>query len=301
MLQDSAHIQESDAEWKNRKRPAGRPPQVEPLYTVEDAMRVREFMDTCEYGEQSRHVRRCDAVFIDAGHLLGSASIRLTLHGGRRDQNHRLFRRYRQRGPAHHPGPPVLHRGRLCGDGEHLRRPQHTEVWSYTDELAQIIDETLGRGGNVVIPSFAVGRTQELLYFIREIKDKNMVKSVPNFPVYVDSPLASEATTIFCRRPAGLSGRGGASRWCRSGTHMFSFPGLHLTETAEESKLLNMDTHPQGDPVRLRHVRRRPHPAPPEAQPVAAGEQHRASWAIQSPGTLGRTPAGRRSQCEAVR
>ena len=68
----------------------------------------------------------------------------------------------------------------------------------YTDELAEIIDETLGKGGNVVIPSFAVGRTQELLYFIREIKDQGLVKSVPDFPVYIDSPLAKAATTVFC-------------------------------------------------------------------------------------------------------
>ena len=88
----------------------------------------------------------------------------------------------------------------------------------------------------MVIPSFAVGRTQELLYFIRQIKDENLVKSVPNFTVYVDSPLAKAATTHLLRRPAGLSGRGGHGRWSKGGTHMFSFPGLHLTETADESK-----------------------------------------------------------------
>ena len=88
----------------------------------------------------------------------------------------------------------------------------HTEVWSYTDELAQIIDETLGKGGNVVIPSFAVGRTQELLYFIREIKDQKLVKSTPNFPVYIDSPLprrrrlcsAATCTAILMSRRSSL-------------------------------------------------------------------------------------------------
>ena len=87
----------------------------------------------------------------------------------------------------------------------------HTEVWSYTDELAQIIDETIAKGGNVVIPSFAVGRTQELLYFIREIKDKGLVKSMPNFPVYVDSPLAKKATTIFSRQVRRMLAE--PSRW----------------------------------------------------------------------------------------
>ena len=73
----------------------------------------------------------------------------------------------------------------------------HKEIWSYTDELAQIIDQTIARGGNVIIPAFAVGRTQELLYFMREIKDAGLVKSNPDFPVYIDSPLAKKTTTIF--------------------------------------------------------------------------------------------------------
>ena len=96
----------------------------------------------------------------------------------------------------------------------------HTEVWSYTDELAQIIDETLGKGGNVVIPSFAVGRTQELLYFIREIKDQKLVKSTPNFPVYIDSPLAKAATTVFCGDLHGYLDEQ-ALELVKDGTHMF--------------------------------------------------------------------------------
>ena len=125
MLQDSAHIQESDAEYKNRKNQRAGRPMEEPLYTVEDAMRVRELSWIPASTAQQIHIcDGVDAVFIDAGHLLGSASIRLTLHRGRRDEDHRLFRRYRQRGSAHHPEPPVLHRGRLCGDGEYLRQPQ---------------------------------------------------------------------------------------------------------------------------------------------------------------------------------
>ena len=120
----------------------------------------------------------------------------------------------------------------------------HTEVWSYTGQLAQIIDETLGKGGNVVIPSFAVGRTQELLYFIREIKDQGLVTSVPNFPVYVDSPLAKSATTIFCGDLRGYLDED-ALELVKDGTHMFNFPGLHLTETVDESKSLNEDHTPK--------------------------------------------------------
>ena len=82
----------------------------------------------------------------------------------------------------------------------------------YAADLAAIIDETLGKGGNVIIPSFAVGRTQELLYFIREIKEQGLVKSVPGFTVVVDSPLAGEATRILLRGSARLPGRGGHRR-----------------------------------------------------------------------------------------
>ena len=104
--------------------------------------------------------------------------------------------------------------------------------------------EDIGKGGNVVIPSFAVGRTQELLYFIREIKDAGLVKSVPDFPVYIDSPLAKQATTVFCGDLHGYLDAE-ALELVKDGTHMFSFPNLHLVETSEESKLLNMDTTPK--------------------------------------------------------
>ena len=162
----------------------------------------------------------------------------------------------------------------------------HTEVWSYTEDLAQIIDETLGRGGNVVIPSFAVGRTQELLYFIREIKDKNMVKSVKDFPVYVDSPLAKSATSIFCGNLHGYLDEA-AIELVKDGTHMFSFPGLHLTETTDESKQLNLDGTPKViisasgmcDAGRIRHHLKH-NLWRPESSVVFVG--------FQSPGTLGR-------------
>ena len=120
----------------------------------------------------------------------------------------------------------------------------HTEVWSYTDDLAKIIDETIARGGNVVIPSFAVGRTQELLYFIREIKDAGMVKSDPDFPVYIDSPLAKKATTIFTGDLRGYLDEA-ALELVQDGTHMFNFTNLRMTETSEESKALNMDPTPK--------------------------------------------------------
>ena len=120
----------------------------------------------------------------------------------------------------------------------------HPESWGYTENLARIIDETMARGGNVVIPSFAVGRTQELLYFIREIKEQHLVKSVPDFPVYIDSPLAKAATSIFDSDLRGYMDHDAV--WLvRKGTKMFRFPNLCLTESSEESKALNEDPTPK--------------------------------------------------------
>ena len=244
MLLDSAHIQESDAEWKNRKAARSGAPHVEPLYTIEDAAQVREYMTTCEYGQK---VKLCEGVtveFIDAGHLLGSASIlvdateggvtkRLVFSGDIGNVDQPIIR-----DPSPVTGADYVVMESTYGDRN------HTEVWSYTDDLARIIDETIGRGGNVVIPSFAVGRTQELLYFIREIKDKGLVKSDPDFAVYIDSPLAKKATSIFTGDLRGYLDEE-ALELVKDGTHMFTFTNLRMTETSEESKALNLDPTPK--------------------------------------------------------
>ena len=244
MLLDSAHIQESDAEWKNRKAARSGAPHVEPLYTIEDAAQVREYMTTCEYGQK---VELCEGVtveFIDAGHLLGSASIlvdateggvtkRLVFSGDIGNVDQPIIR-----DPSPVTGADYVVMESTYGDRN------HTEVWSYTDDLARIIDETISRGGNVVIPSFAVGRTQELLYFIREIKDKGLVKSNPDFAVYIDSPLAKKATSIFTGDLRGYLDEE-ALELVKDGTHMFTFTNLRMTETSEESKALNLDPTPK--------------------------------------------------------
>ena len=287
MLQDSAHIQESDAEYKNRKnRRAGRP-EEEPLYTVADAQRVPEFIDTCEYDQPVHLCDGVDAVFIDAGHLLGSASIRLTLTEG--DQTKTIV----FSGDIGNVDQPIIRDPQFFTGADYVVMEStygdrnHTEVWSYTGQLAQIIDETLGKGGNVVIPSFAVGRTQELLYFIREIKDQGLVASVPNFPVYVDSPLAKSATTIFCGDLRGYLDQD-ALELVKDGTHMFNFPGLHLTETVDESKSLNEDHTPKViisasgmcDAGRIRHHLK---------YNLWRADSAVVFVGFQSPGTLGRT------------
>ena len=288
MLADSAHIQEADAEYHNRKNERAGRPLVEPLYTTEDAMRVQEFLHRVEYGEEVAVCEGVTARFIDAGHLLGSASIRLEL------TENGQTRTIVFSGDIGNNDQPIIR------DPQYFDPPadyvvmestygdrNHTEVWSYTDQLAEIIDETLRKGGNVVIPSFAVGRTQELLYFIREIKDKNLVTSVKDFPVYVDSPLAKKATTIFCGDLRGYLDED-ALALVQDGTHMFSFPGLHLTETVDESKLLNVDKTPKViisasgmcDAGRIRHHLK---------YNLWRADSAVVFVGFQSPGTLGRT------------
>lgn len=244
MLQDSAHIQEQDAEYQNRKNKRAGRPEVEPIYTVADALRVREFIQTCEYGQEVPVVEGVTARFIDAGHLLGSASIKLTCHEG--DETRTVV----FSGDIGNVDQPIIRNPQFFDSADYVLMEStygdrnHTEVWSYTENLAKIIDDTMARGGNVVIPAFAVGRTQELLYFIREIKDKQLVKSNPDFPVYIDSPLARRATTIFTGDLDGYLDAD-ALALVQDGTHMFNFSNLRMTETVEESKGLNEDGIPK--------------------------------------------------------
>ena len=244
MLLDSAHIQESDAEWKNRKAARSGAPKVEPLYTIEDAENVKQYVTTCEYGED---VELCEGVsvrFADAGHLLGSACITITA------TENGVTKKLIFSGDLGNVDQPIIRNPSHFGGADYVimestyGNRNHTEVWSYTEDLAKIIDDTMAKGGNVVIPAFAVGRTQELLYFIREIKDKGMVKSDPDFPVYIDSPLAKKATTIFTGDLRGYLDEA-ALELVQDGTHMFNFTNLRMTETSEESKALNMDPTPK--------------------------------------------------------
>ena len=287
MLKDSAHIQMFEAEWRNRKAKRSGAPEVVPLYDMNDAMGVLGHFVACDYHQMVQVCEGLSIRFVDAGHLLGSSSIEVWVTEG---EETRKLVFSGDVGPGNRP---------LIKDPEYIKDADyvvmestygdrnHTEVWSYTDELAQIIDETLGKGGNVVIPSFAVGRTQELLYFIREIKDQKLVKSTPNFPVYIDSPLAKAATTVFCGDLHGYLDEQ-ALDLVKDGTHMFTFPNLNLVESSEESKMLNMDSTPKViisasgmcDAGRIRHHLK---------YNLWRADSAVVFVGFQSPGTLGRT------------
>jgi metallo-beta-lactamase family protein len=207
---------------------------------VADAEQVAEHIVTAEYGEM---IDLCEGVkirFVDAGHLLGSASVEMWL------SENGVEKKILFSGDLGNVNQPVIRDPSPVKGADYVVMEStygdrnHEPMASYTAELAKIIDETFSKGGNVIIPSFAVGRTQELLYFMREMKKEGMVKSNPNFTVVVDSPLANEATKIFDGDLRGYLDEE-AIELVRDGEKLFTFPGLTMTESSEESKMLNME------------------------------------------------------------
>ena len=287
MLRDSAHIQESEAEWKNRKNTRAGLPPVEPDYTIEDAETAVSLFVGVDYNRKVELAPGVEARFTDVGHLLGSASIELWVTEG--DKTTKLvfsgdignLNQPILKDPTYLTEADYVVMESTYGDRSHPPRPD------YIRELVEILQRTFDRGGNVVIPSFAVGRTQELLYFIREIKEKNLVTGHGNFPVYIDSPLAIEATRIF-RDTDESCFDAETQALLDAGTDPIAFPGLRVSITSDESRAINADTTPKVilsasgmcDAGRIRHhlkynLWRR------ESTIVFVG--------FQSPGTLGRT------------
>ncbi len=244
MLKDSAHIQEQEAEWKNRKAQRAGGEEVEPMYTVKDAENVLRCFVPCPYDEK---VTVCDGFtvqFRDAGHLLGSSFIemwitedgeekKIIFSGDLGNGNRALIR-----DPEIPDEADYLIIESTYGDRLHETPP------SYAAALAEVLSDTFTRGGNVVIPAFSVGRTQEILYFLREIKQNNLLPAFPQFEAYVDSPLSVEATTIF-NESVGECFREEDLELIKSGVNPISFPGLKNSVTSDDSKAINFDRNPK--------------------------------------------------------
>ena len=246
MLRDCAHIQIMEAEWKNRKakRSAGNS-LVEPLFTMEDADGAIRRLVPCPYESM---IDLCEGIrvrFTDIGHLLGSASIEVWLTEG--DVTKKIvfsgdignFNQPLIKDPSKTAEADYVVMESTYGDRLHTAdRPD------YITELTRILKETFARGGNVVIPSFAVGRPQEMRYFLRQIKEKDLVAGHEDFPVYVDCPLAVDATGIFHRNEETCFDEE-AMELVRHGINPISFPGLRLAITSEESKAINFENTPK--------------------------------------------------------
>lgn len=244
MLEDSAHIQEMEAQWKQRKHRRSGDEIEEPLYTAQDVFKTFTYFNSCKYNEIIQVDDGISVRFIDAGHLLGSSSIEFTLT---EDGVTKVVAFSGDIGNFHQPiicDPQYFENADYVIMESTYGNRLHEETSDLVWDLARIFDATLARGGNVVIPSFAVGRTQELLYFIREIKERFLVKSMPNFPVYVDSPLAMEATQIYDGDLTGYADEE-TIEILKSGFKPISFPGLTLCRSVDESMALNEDKIPK--------------------------------------------------------
>lgn len=232
LLRDSAHLQEEDAYWANKKGFSRHKP-AKPLYTVEDAEKAMTLFSPLHFGEDFYINDRLRVKFKDSGHMLGSSFIDI-----RRAENQKgkkiLFSGDigREARPILRDPVQVFNVDYLVLEstyGERLHEPG-----SPVDELARVITESAQRGGALVIPAFAIGRTQVLLYVIRDLEEQG---KIPELPVYVDSPMAIEATEVFERRIAELDI---TSRiLALNGTKIFRPKTLHICKTRQESKTIN--------------------------------------------------------------
>ncbi len=244
MLRDSAHIQQSEAEWKNRKKQRSGDKAVMPVYTMEDAMNtIRQFVSH-EYTETFTLYEGIRVRFTDVGHLLGSASIEIWI------TENELTKKIVFSGDIGNTNQPLIKDPQYIREADYVVMEStygdrnHDAAPDYIGELTDILQSTFDRGGNVVIPSFAVGRTQVLLYYIRRIKEEQLVKGHNNFKVYVDSPLAVEASHIFQRHMIGYFDEE-AMGLVKQGINPLVFPGLKTSITADESKAINFDDDPK--------------------------------------------------------
>ncbi len=241
MLPDSGHIQETEYNWRVRKnKRAGRLIE-EPLYTMQDAIDTQKLFQAIRYDQEFWPAEDVRVRYRDAGHILGSSILeiwvrenggetKLVFSGDLGNKNIPILR-----DPTTIDGADYLILESTYGDRLH-ERPNHK-----VDRFVHEIEETLQRGGNVIIPSFAVGRTQELIYSLNQEYEKydRQRRLLHETPVYIDSPLAISATQIFQQNTDCFDEE--ARAYIESGDHPLDFDNLHFVRTADESRLLNED------------------------------------------------------------
>ena len=246
MLKDSAHIQEFEAEWRNRKGQRAGKKRFIPVYTMPDSIGAISLLQSCPYNEIKPLCEGIRVRFLDAGHLLGSASIEVWINE-KNESGSYIEKKLVFSGDIGNINQPLINDPTYLTEADYVimestygnRNHENVPV-DYAASLAEVIQKTFDRGGNVVIPSFAVGRTQELLYFIRQIKNQNLVHGHDNFQVVIDSPLAMEATEIFQSHYKDCYDEE-AMALIASGINPITFPGLKRAVSSEESKQINFD------------------------------------------------------------
>ena len=240
-------FKETEAKWRNRKaKRAGREEYV-PIYDMDDTIGVLQQFRPCNYDEKIRILENVEIRFHDIGHLLGSSCIEIWI------TESGITKKTVFSGDVGNTNQPIIKDPTPIYDTDDTDylviestygNRFHTEVPDYITLLAGEFQRTFDRGGNVVIPSFAVGRTQELLYYIRQIKEQNLVKGYGDFSVYVDSPLANEATAIFLQCDVKCLDEE-ARALVDSGINPLTFSGLKLAVSTDESVAINFDEKPK--------------------------------------------------------
>jgi len=249
MLIDSAHIQETEAEWKNNKAKRSGKKLAEPLYTQEDAMNSLQYFKPVLYNQIINIDENITVKFNDAGHILGSSIIEVWI----KDEEDTIKIVY--------SGDLGMHEKPILKDPAQIDRADylimeatygnrvHENIEQRTEELINIILKTTKRGGSVIIPSFAVGRTQELIYELNKYYDSHLNEigtkenELRKIPVYIDSPLAIKATEVFRRNSHAFDKE--AKDYIMKGDNPLDFENLHFTQSADESKQLNFSTEPK--------------------------------------------------------
>ena len=249
MLPDSGHIQEMENEWKNRKRIRKGLSPRDPLYTAEQAVRCLETFEPVKYDEIIEITPEIHVRFNDAGHMLGSSIIEVWVEEEGK-QTKSVFT-----GDLGNNDIPLLSEPTMIEDADYLimestyGNRKHEKSEKKAEMFLDIVSETIEKNGTVVIPSFAVGRTQEILYELNKIKEeKHDEKFIREYntlmktPVYVDSPLAISATEVFKENMDLFDEE--TQKDIQRGDHPLEFPGLKFTVTADESKALNESNEP---------------------------------------------------------
>ena len=245
MLRDSAHIQEQEAQEKTKRAARSGGGEVLPEYEMQDAMATMKLFTPYPYGKEFTYSDGIRFRLTDIGHLLGSASIELWLTEG--DVTKKLV----FSGDIGNINQPILRDPQTTDEADYVimestygNRLHERPKGDFVADLTAILKDTFTRGGNLIIPAFAVGRTQIMLYFIRIIKEQGLLPEFPDFPVYVDSPLAVSATEVFAE----------SDRECfdeetqavlRRGRNPIICPNLHLLISTDESKAINDDMTPK--------------------------------------------------------
>jgi len=241
MLRDSAFLQEKDLEWVNVIRRRQRLPDMPPLYTIGDVERAMDLFEAVEFDKAFKVAPGVEAMFRDAGHILGSAGIHLEIR--EKDKATRLG----FSGDIGRPGLPLTNDPNVLRDLDMLimectygnRRHGHYD--EVEEELATAIREAAERGGKVIIPSFAVGRTQHLVYILHKLFNQNRL---PDMPIYVDSPMACDATEVFRSYQHYLDRESSRAFPAEAGEDPFGFSRLTYIHDVDGSKKLNGQTYP---------------------------------------------------------